>query len=170
MSELATLEPQTPEEVESSAQLLEQATEPKRQTKHGLRVSSERKLTIYTLHDQFKWSARAIADRLSMDWRTVAAVLSLRDSDAVIARNLLTTHSLGFAKDWVTAAKKGAQRGRHEPARDALYALGVVSPPQQAQQSQQVTVILSGGEMPTELKIGVLQTQQGAPKVAGEPD
>jgi len=33
-----------------------------------------------------------------------------------------------FASDWRDAAKVGAERGRHEPAKDALLHLGVVEP------------------------------------------
>lgn len=164
MNELATADPLTPEETEASAQLLEHQTEPRSTRRStGLRVVPERKATIYALFDAGGLSYTAIADRLGMNRATVSAILRHRESDAALARNVLGSNSIELARNWLTAAKQGARRGRHEPARDALYALGVVSPPQQSQQHQQVTVVLSGGEMPTELRIGVQQTQARAP-------
>jgi DNA-binding Lrp family transcriptional regulator len=157
MSDLATVDPLTPEQLEANAEFIEAEF-----GKHGRKGKSSRtpasqKALVYALHDVGKLSQAAIAQRLGMSRLTVSAVLEHRDASALIARNLMGSNSLQLASDWMVASRKGAQRGRHEPARDALYALGVVSPPQQAQQHQQVTVVLSGGEMPTELKIGVLQ-------------
>lgn len=170
MSEIATLEPEsiTPEQLEANAQFV-QAEFGQHGTKgKGSRTPPAQKAVIYTLADIAKLSPTAIAQRLNMNQATVSAILQHRDASASLARNLLGGNSLQFVSDWMTASRKGAQRGRHEPARDALYALNVVSPPQQAQQHQSVTVILSGGEMPKELRIGVLQTQQPAPNVAGD--
>lgn len=162
MSEIATLaEPLTQEQAEANAQLLEQSLlKPKGR---GSRVAPAQKALIYALADHAKLSQAAIARRLEMAEHTISAVLRTRDHQSELARNLLGSNSLQFVSDWLTASKQGAKKGRHEPARDALYALNVVAPPQQAQSSQSVTVILSGGDLPNELRVGIQQVSGLSP-------
>lgn len=126
----------------------------------GSRVPDAQKHLIYSLADVAKLNTTQIAERLSMDWRTVSAVLNLRDHQAVAVTNLFKANALRVGQNWLKACEKGALKGRHEPARDLLQAIGVVQMPSQAQAHQSVTVILSGGEMPSELRVGI---QQNAP-------
>jgi hypothetical protein len=44
------------------------------------------------------------------------------------ARAILEAAATEFAKNWIEAAVKGAERGRHEPAMDALLHLKVIEP------------------------------------------
>lgn len=118
----------------------------------GARVAPERKATIYTLVDVLGLAPSAVAERLSMDFRTVKAVLEHRSSDAIAARNLLDVNSLDAAKAWVLACQTGAAKGRHEPARDLLLHRGVIEPVKQDAPSNTVTVVLNGGSAPPELR------------------
>jgi len=118
----------------------------------GNRIAPERKAVIYTLRDTLGLSTTAIADRLTMDWRTVNAILKRRDTDAIAARNLLDVNSLDAAKAWVLACQTGAAKGRHEPARDLLLHRGVIEPVKVEAPSNSVVVVLNGGIAPPELK------------------
>lgn len=63
-------------------------------------------------------------------------VQSLKDR----ARMILLDWVPQFARDWREAARVGAERGRHEPSRDALLHLGVVEPVTQIGAAVQVNV------------------------------
>jgi len=162
MSDLATLEPAT-----TDSPLLSQPDESKTALGNyiahqesdeaksliGSRIPPERKSTIYTLRDVLGLSTAAIADRLSMGWETVDAILKTREADAVLSRNLLDASSLDAARAWVLACQTGAAKGRHEPARDLLLHRGVIEPIKQEAPNNSVTVVLNGGTAPPELRV-----------------
>lgn len=109
---------------------------------HGSQTPPERKATIYNCADYLKMSPREIATRLSMDVRTVNAILATRDAEALSARNLLAANSLQFAQDWLDASKIGAGKGKHGPAKDALLHLKVIEPVQDTQTHVQVAIVV----------------------------
>jgi hypothetical protein len=120
----------------------------------GRNVTPERKALIHTLAETLKLPAFQIAERLKMDVRTVKAVLGMpRDYDAVMARNLLDANALAAASAWVKSIQVGASKGRHEPARDLLLHRRIIEPVITSSVSASVSVILTGGELPSELRL-----------------
>lgn len=118
---------------------------------NGNGTSPERKATIYNCADYLKMSSGEIARRLSMDKRTVDAILQTRDSAALSARNLLTANVEQFAQDWVTASETGAKKGKHGAAKDALLHLKVIDPIQENRASVQVAIIVGAPGQPLQL-------------------
>lgn len=114
----------------------------------GSQVAPERKAVIFNCADHLKMSPGEIAERLSMDRRTVKAVLANRDASALEARNLLAANSLQFAQDWLDASKIGAGKGKHGPAKDALLHLKVIEPIQDNQTNVQVAIVVGAPGQP----------------------
>ena len=66
-------------------------------------------------------SQTAISDKLVIAPKTVKELIAE-------AKQTLEGESLGVMADWRVAATVGAQRGRHEPARDWLLHAGIIQP------------------------------------------
>jgi hypothetical protein len=102
----------------------------------GQALTTEEKLLAVTLRAQ-GLTHQQIGDSLGRARETICKGLrEATDAQLLLADNarakaLLEAAELIFAESWVEAAIKGAERGRHEPARDALAALGVVALRQQ---------------------------------------
>lgn len=111
----------------------------------------------------------AIAGILSMDERTVKAVLSRGDDLITDARMLLESNALGFAGDLIQASQEAAKRGKIEGIAAVLDRLGVTEPPKNhAQIGVGVQVVLSGGGVPPELSLAkVSETSEGRENQAG---
>jgi hypothetical protein len=87
-------------------------------------------------------SGAEISRRLGRSQRTVGKVLSSDEYKHAkdLARSVLAQHATDFADDLVISSKIAALSGRHEPARDALLALGVIEPPTKSEKAPPLTI------------------------------
>lgn len=122
------------------------AKKPPLRYRPGQALTTEEKLLAVTLRAQ-GLTHKQIGERLGRARETVCLALrEATDAQRLLeakarAKALMEAAAEEFARDWIEAAVKGAERGRHEPARDALAALGVVALPQQAT-AQNVQILL----------------------------
>lgn len=114
-------------------------------------------------------SLTSMAEMLSMDERTIKAILARGDSLVSDARMVLQANALGFVGDAILASQKAAQKGKIEGISAMLDRLGVTEPPKSgAQTSVGVQVILHGGEAPAELsRAKVITESEGLENQAG---
>lgn len=73
-------------------------------------------------------SVTEIAKHLSCSTETAYRICTQYESSTDLAAKFLAGQSLASAKQWLRAVKKGAARGRHEPARDLLLHTGAIQP------------------------------------------
>jgi hypothetical protein len=76
-------------------------------------------------------SQRQVAEQLGRNVKTITRLMSSDEMKEAreLAKSVLTEHSVQLARDWIKASNISAEAGKHEPARDALQALGVVEKP-----------------------------------------
>lgn len=120
-------------------------------TRTGNQTPPERKATIYNLADIAKMSAREIAQRLSMDPRTVNAILATREHLKVDVRNHLDSLALDAVKHWGTAMEEGARKGKHAPARDLLLHTKIIEPVQTEGHTTQIAIVVGAPGQPISL-------------------
>jgi hypothetical protein len=117
----------------------------------GSRTAPHKVALIHTMKRAGR-SVHAIGEILSMDERTVKAVLSRGDDLIADARMLLKANALGFAADAIQASRIAAEKGKIEGISAMLDRLDVTQPPKGQQGSQvAVQINLHGGPEPVSL-------------------
>lgn len=97
--------------------------------KHGRRLTTPQIVQILAMHADGK-SGPQIATAIGCHTDTVYSTIEGYSDTTSIAAKFLAGTALSAAKDWRKAVRKGAERGRHEPARDLLLHTGAIQPVQ----------------------------------------
>lgn len=135
---------------EDAAHLAEVVTQ---EINHGSQVPVEQVLAVEFMRERGK-SVQQIADALNMDTRTIRGIQLRAEHGHALAQKLLKSGVITHVKEWQQASAVAAQKGRHEPARDALIAAGVIEMKPSQQTHIQVGIVLNGGSAPAELPSG----------------
>jgi hypothetical protein len=73
-------------------------------------------------------SGTEIATRIGRSKQTISAILNSEETKHAreLAKSILVSNASEFANNWITAARRAAAKGKHEPSKEALEAIGAV--------------------------------------------
>ena len=92
------------------------------------RTSLDTILAVLQAHDDGQ-SVHAIGQALSLDRRTIGAIIRQYRDRVTSARQLLNQSAVAAVHAWNTAIPIAAARGNHQPAKDLLAHVGAVDNP-----------------------------------------
>lgn len=150
--DLQTIDAQEFEHASEFAEMVETAVagESSPEIRHGSRVPPEKALAVLILRNQGVKPAH-IEKLLGIDHRTIKGIELRAEHGNTLAQLLLKSGAIDHVKEWQQASKIAAAKGRHEPARDALVASGVIELKPDTRPQVNIGIVLNGGDGPTEL-------------------
>lgn len=148
----APLDDPITEDEQALADMVEDAVAGDSGIRHGSCVKPEKALAVLILRQQGV-PIRKVEQILGIDHRTIKGIELRAEHGEPLAKLLLKSGALEHVKEWQQASKVAAAKGRHEPARDALVAAGVIELKPDSKPQVNIGIVLNGGDGPTELHL-----------------